>query len=91
MSCVRYIGLYEILERIGLVAYQLAIPPNLVRFHDVFHVSLLKKCLTNTDTVIESHQPEIQPNLTCVKKPMKILDRKEKVLRTETITYVKVL
>ena len=80
---------YEILEKIGLVAYRLAIPPNLVGVHDVFHVSLLKKCLTNVDAVIDLHQPEIRPNLTCVEKPVKILDEKEKILRTKTISTLK--
>ena len=37
----RFIGPYEILERIGLVAYQLALPPKLAKLHDVFHVSML--------------------------------------------------
>ena len=39
----RFIGLYEILERIGLVAYRLALPPELAKLHDVFHVSMLRK------------------------------------------------
>ena len=37
----RYIGHYEILERIGPVAYRLALPPELSGIHDVFHVSML--------------------------------------------------
>jgi len=86
----RYIGPYEILERIGPVAYRLALPPSLAGVHDVFHVSLLRKCLSTEDTVIDTHQPELQPNLTVPEKPMKILDRKEKELRTKTIRYVKV-
>ena len=86
----RYIGPYEILERIGPVAYRLALPPSLAGVHDVFHVSLLRKCLSTEDTVIDTHQPELQPNLTVLEKPVKILDRKEKELRTKTIRYVKV-
>ena len=57
VSCVKYIGPYEILERIGPVAYRLALPPNLAGVHDVFHVLLLRKCLTDVDTVIDSYQP----------------------------------
>ena len=57
----------------------------------MFHVSQLKKCLFDADTVIETHQPEVRPNLTCPENPVKILDMKEKVLRTKMIKYVKVL
>ena len=39
----RFIGLYEVLERIGPMAYQLALPPELAKLHDVFHVSMLRK------------------------------------------------
>ena len=60
----RYIGLYEVLEKIGLVAYRLALPPSLAGVHNVFHVSQLRKCLSDVDTVIDTHQPEVQPNLT---------------------------
>ena len=37
----RFIGPYEIIERIGLVAYRLALPPELDRIHNIFHVSML--------------------------------------------------
>ena len=60
----RYIGPYEVLERIGPVAYRLALPPSLAGVHDVFHVSQLRKCLSNADAVIDTRQPEVRPNLT---------------------------
>ena len=69
----------------------LALPPSLTSVHDVFHMSQLRKCLANPEVVVESHQREIQPNLTYVRRPLRILDQKEKVLRTKTIRYVKVL
>ena len=37
-----FVGLFEILERIGLVAYHLALPPSLSRIHNVFHISVLR-------------------------------------------------
>ena len=40
---LRYIGTFEILERVGTIAYQLALPPSLSSVHAVFHVSMLKK------------------------------------------------
>ena len=39
----RYIGPYEVIERGGLVAYRLALPPELSQIHDVFHVSILRR------------------------------------------------
>ena len=87
----RYIGPYEILERIGSVAYWLALPPSLAGVHNVFHVSQLRKYLSDADAVIDMHQPEIQPNLTVKEQPVQILDYKEKVLRNKMIRYVKVL
>lgn len=42
-QCWRYVGPFEVLKRVGEVAYQLALPPNLSATRDVFHISLLKK------------------------------------------------
>ena len=39
----RFIGLFEVLERIGFVAYRLALPPSMSGVHEVFHVSMLLK------------------------------------------------
>ena len=91
LYCIRYIRPYEVLKQFGPVAYRLALPPNLEYVHDVFHISLLRKCLADGDTVINTRQPEIRPNLSYAKHPVKILDRKENELRTKTIKYVKVL
>ena len=86
----RYIGPYEILERIGPVAYRLALPPSLSGVHDVFHISQLRKCISDPDAVINTNQPEVQPNLTIAERPIRILDRSDKVLRKKTIPFVKV-
>ena len=42
------------------MVYRLALPPNLSKVHDVFHVSQLWKCVADRDAVIETHQPEVQ-------------------------------
>ena len=90
MKC-RYIGPYQILEKIGPVAYRLALPPNLSELYDVFHVSQLRKCVADPDAVIETREPEVQPNLTVAERPVRILDHAEKTLRRKVIPYVKVL
>jgi len=50
----RFIGPFEILQKVGSVAYQLALPPSLQGIHDVFHVSKLRKFIPNPDHVIRS-------------------------------------
>ena len=87
----RFNGPYEVLERIGPVAYRLALPPSFAGIHNVFHVSLLRKCLVDSNIVVNTRQPKVQTNLSYVEKPIKILDTKEKELRAKTIKYVKVL
>ena len=63
----RYIGPFEILEKISPVAYHLALPSELANIHNVFHVSMLKKYVFDPSHVIE-HQPlEIREDLSYVK------------------------
>ncbi|XP_022882221.1 uncharacterized protein LOC111399185 [Olea europaea var. sylvestris] len=87
----RYIGPYEIVERIGPVAYRLALPTELYRIHDVFHVSMLRKYIPDPSHVLESQPVELKENLAYEEKPVQILDRKEQVLCSKTISLVKVL
>ncbi|KAL5542263.1 hypothetical protein UlMin_009973 [Ulmus minor] len=87
----RYIGPYEILERVGKVAYRLALPPNLATVHNVFHVSMLKKYVSDKSHVLEQEPIEIQEDLSLQEKPVQILDFKVKTLRNKDIPLVKVL
>jgi hypothetical protein len=87
----RYVGPFEILKRIGRVAYELALPPHMQHIHNVFHVSMLKKCNPESNQVIEYEPIEIQPDLSYVETPVQILDRKEKVLRNKSVSLVRVL
>ncbi|XP_074376986.1 uncharacterized protein LOC141718502 [Apium graveolens] len=87
----RYIGPFEILNRVGKVAYELALPPQYQHVYNVFHVSLLNKYNPNVNHVIEYEPIEIQKDLSNVEQPVKILDWQEKRLRNKIVKVVKVL
>ncbi|KAJ4717010.1 Retrotransposon protein, putative, Ty3-gypsy subclass [Melia azedarach] len=87
----RFIGPFEILERIGDVAYQFALPPSLSGVHNVFHVSMLRKYIPSSEHVIRYELLHLREDLTYEETPIQILDRKEQVLRTRNIPFVKIL
>ena len=72
----RYIGPFEIFERIGELAYKIALPPALSGIHDVFHVSVLRKYIPDPDKVVELEPVQLKENLTYEEQPIQILDRK---------------
>jgi hypothetical protein len=85
----RYIGPYEILERIGKVAYRIALPPSLTGVHDVFHVSTLRKYEPDPSHVLQPEQIQLKEGLQYEERPIRILDTKEKQLRNKVIKLVK--
>ena len=87
----RFVGPFEILKCIGKVAYELALPPTLAGVHNVFHVSLLRKYILDPTHVLNYEPLKIKGNLTYEEIPIQILDCKDQVLRTKTISLVKVL
>lgn len=78
----RYIGPFQILRRIGAVAYELALPPSHAQVHPVFHVSQLRRYVKDPSHYIDSTDLRLEKNLTYEEKPMQILDRKKKQLRS---------
>ncbi|GJU21365.1 putative nucleotidyltransferase, ribonuclease H [Tanacetum coccineum] len=72
----RFIGPFEILERIGEVSYRLALPPQLSHVHDVFHVSLLRGYHYHPLHVASYPFDQIQPDMSLSEEPESILDRK---------------
>ena len=87
----RYIGPYEILERIGPLAYRLALPPELSQIHNVFHVSMLRRYRSDPTHVLTDQPIEVAKNLTYVEEPVEIVGHKTKQLRNREIPLVKVL
>ena len=87
----RYVGPFEIIKRIGKVVYKLALSPALSSVHNVFHVSMLNKYVPNPSYVLTQYTIEVQEDLTYKEKPMKILDRQDKIMRNKIIPLVKVL
>ncbi|OMO65120.1 reverse transcriptase [Corchorus capsularis] len=86
----RFIGPFEILEKVGEVAYWLALPPSLSDVHNMFHVSLLRKFTPDPNHVIELAPLPLREDLSYDEQPIKIVDHKEQVLRRRTIPYMKV-
>ena len=60
----RFIGLYEVLERIGHVAYRLALPPKLSKLHNVFHVSMLRRYRSDELHILPVHDVQVQADLS---------------------------
>ena len=71
----RYIGPYEIIERVRPFAYKLALPPELTRIHNVFHVSMLRRYRSDPSHVLRDVEVEISENLSYVEEPVSIIDR----------------
>ena len=87
----RYIGLFDILERIGDVAYRLALSSQLSGIHDVFHVSMLRRYEPDPSHVLQWKDLELDVDATFEERPVRIVDRRDQVLRGRTIPLVRVL
>jgi len=87
----RFIGPYQITRRIGLTAYEIALPPHLANLHNVFHVSQLRKYVASPDHVLEADDVQVREDLTIPVGLVRILDSQVKHLRGKEIKTVKVL
>ncbi|GJW10864.1 hypothetical protein Tco_1576691, partial [Tanacetum coccineum] len=86
----RYVGPFEILERIGLVAYRLRLPEELSSVYDTFYVSNLKKCLSDANFHVPLEEIKVDRTLCFVEEPVEIMDREIKKLKCRKIALVKV-
>ena len=70
----KFIGPYQILRRIGHVAYEIALPPPLANIHNIFHVSQLRKYVPDPNHILESDSIQVKENFSFEVKPIRILD-----------------
>ena len=87
----RYVGPFEVAEKIGDVAYRLNLPAHLGHVHNVFHVSMLKKYTPDPSHVLPYVEVPLQADVTYEEQPEKILARELRVLRGTVTPMVKVL
>ncbi|XP_028095884.1 uncharacterized protein LOC114295785 [Camellia sinensis] len=85
-----YIGPFQILERLGPIAYRIALPPGMEQMHNIFHVSMLRGYLRDLFHVIDYHRIALDEDMMYEKWPVQIIDRQVKQLRNKTIPMVKV-
>ena len=86
-----YVGPYTILKKIGKVAYELRLPNELTLVYLVFHVSMLKKCIGHSESILPIEGLDVKENLSYEKVPVHILDRQVKKLRNKEVAFVMVL
>ncbi|GJY50284.1 putative reverse transcriptase domain-containing protein [Tanacetum coccineum] len=86
----RFVGPFEIIEKVGHVAYQLDLPEELNDVHDTFHVSNLKKCLADLRLQVPLDEIRVDAKLNFVEESVEILEIKFKKLKRSRIAIIKV-
>ena len=87
----RFIRPFEILDRVGTIKYQLALPPSMSSVHEVFHVSMLRKYTLDPAHLVDWGEMDVNTDGTFEEGPMRIMDSQDHVLRRKTMRLVKVL
>ena len=87
----KFIGPFEILERVGTVAYRLALPPSMSGVHEVFCISMLRGYTSDPAHVVDWGEIEVDMDETFEEGPVCIMDSRDQVLRRKTVRLVRVL
>ena len=86
----RFVRPFKVLERVGTLAYKVALPPSLSKIHNVFHVSTLRKYIYDPSHVVELEPIQISKDLTYEEVPIQIMDVMDKVLCHVVVKLVKI-
>nr|GFB88783.1 putative reverse transcriptase domain-containing protein [Tanacetum cinerariifolium] len=86
----RYIGPFKVLAKVGTIAYRLELPEQLSRVHRMFHVSNLKKCLSDKPLAISLDEVHIDDKIRFVEELVEVMDREVKRLKQSRIPINKV-
>ena len=86
----RFIEPFKILERVGTVAYRLALPPSMSGVHEVFHISMLRRYTPDPADVVDWGEIEVDTDETFEEGPMCFVDSWDQVLRHKIVRLVRV-
>ena len=89
----RFVGPFPILERIGTLAYRVNLPEKMAGVHNVFHVSHLRKCVHDSNIVINPNELEeldVEPEASKPRRPVRIMEHSTKQLRRKIVNLVRV-
>ncbi|BAU03231.1 hypothetical protein VIGAN_UM049800, partial [Vigna angularis var. angularis] len=87
----KFIGPYQILRKIGPVAYELSLPPQLSNLHPVFHVSQLRKYVSDPSHILELEDIRLRQDRTLEMQPVRIEDSNTKYYKRKAVRLVKVV
>ena len=85
----RYIGPFPVMSKVGTVAYQLELPPELSEIHNVFHVSQLRRCISPPEKRTDMAEIELAKDLTYEEKPFRILDEMERFTPASRLSFTR--
>ena len=88
---LRYVGPYEILQMVGQVAYNLKLPKKWTFVYPIFHVSMLKKCIGDPESILPIEGLGVKDNMSYEDALVQILNRQVKKLRNKEVASVKVV